>query len=655
MEVDAKAPPRGDEYVVVARGTRFVLSRSQVEFDGPNFFTAAFLDHDFSESSSRTLHTDRHPLLFAIICDYLAGYNVLPLQPAALPPTMSVKVGMDNLGKDAEYFQLDKLKEQLDRMTRPSLPIEAVGFARVLEWKELEAGKVLLERVPVGKTEVRAKVVGVEGRPVVLARNVACSLDRLRVNGILYVELVFARFVLEETALAEALRTDAALYTLDFHPRAGCTGVVDLRNKANGEYVYAAYQEDDKIHLTGSSVGWLDPSTEAHLCTLTTLPPTSSGKRNLKLIEMLSPPSNVEFKNTGGLTWEWSFELEEHVYFWRRDAVSLLGSERGLTFLVKPADKRYRDEYEVAVYRPSKKGSTVQVLHYNLGRLDPSLNDKKGQEVLMVITLVSFLDNIFAPVVAPAGGPAPLDPRTEAHLRGRNGEAVSGNAVEEGMANLEIGDSGKGKGREQDGPPAIPPRQKEKTPTLDPNEIEVTDVNKFSDYSQRAFSLLPDQSLIYIALLSRSPALAGPTIKLAEEIKRSWYKKSGEELLTFVQNEPAAPAPPSPPPLPSSPSIFSSLLNSSIIPGHKSYVPPPPPPTLKIFISRVDLGLAPKPQPKKQLPDLRPPIVFDSPKPPTLPPPSGTAGKGGGKKDSTSKKVDAEYERQQARLKKAHR
>ncbi|GAA5940510.1 hypothetical protein JCM10213_001127 [Rhodosporidiobolus nylandii] len=74
-------------YTVYARGTPFDLTFSQISTDSPNYFTAAFLDSDFSEASSRVLRTDRNPQLFALIVEHLSG--------------------------DAEYFQLDSLVRKL--------------------------------------------------------------------------------------------------------------------------------------------------------------------------------------------------------------------------------------------------------------------------------------------------------------------------------------------------------------------------------------------------------------------------------------------------------------------------------------------------------------------------------------------------------------
>ncbi|GAA5858071.1 hypothetical protein JCM1840_001029 [Sporobolomyces johnsonii] len=119
MDTGSRAPPP-DRYTVIARDIPFSLSRSQIETDSPNFFTAAFLEHDFAEASSRRLRVDTHPKLFALIVDYLSGYDILPLTDKTVPDTMSVDVAMKNLLKDADYFQLDSLSPKL--ATPPPAP-----------------------------------------------------------------------------------------------------------------------------------------------------------------------------------------------------------------------------------------------------------------------------------------------------------------------------------------------------------------------------------------------------------------------------------------------------------------------------------------------------------------------------------------------------
>jgi hypothetical protein len=134
---------RPDLYIVFVRGERFVLSRSQINFDSPNHFTDAFLG-DFVEATSREMHLDSNPELFAVIIDYLSGYNVLPLEASALPRTMDVEKAMKNLARDAEYLGLNGLSAQLSSLPNMTYPTKFGG----LSFKLVKIEDVIEDRLP---------------------------------------------------------------------------------------------------------------------------------------------------------------------------------------------------------------------------------------------------------------------------------------------------------------------------------------------------------------------------------------------------------------------------------------------------------------------------------------------------------------------------
>ena len=110
-----------DNFTVIVRGTEYILTRSQVEFDSPNFFTACFLGN-FQESETRTVRISRDPVLFGIVYDYLCGYTVLPLDESMIPSRMSLATALINLRVDAEFYQLDGLVQFCNGpRTNPSL------------------------------------------------------------------------------------------------------------------------------------------------------------------------------------------------------------------------------------------------------------------------------------------------------------------------------------------------------------------------------------------------------------------------------------------------------------------------------------------------------------------------------------------------------
>jgi hypothetical protein len=118
-------------YKVIVRSDEFVLSRNQVEFDSPNFFTGCFLS-GLAESHTHEVHIDRNPALFAIIVEYLSGYTVLPLSAACIPPTMSVELAIRNLAEDSLFYGLTKLHALLTTPALPHIKLDWFGLGAPL-------------------------------------------------------------------------------------------------------------------------------------------------------------------------------------------------------------------------------------------------------------------------------------------------------------------------------------------------------------------------------------------------------------------------------------------------------------------------------------------------------------------------------------------
>lgn len=93
-------------------GVPFSLSKDIIRTDSPNFFTAAFLGK-FQESDSKQIVVDRNPHIFELIVEYLRGYDILPLSQDACPAKMTPAQATSNLYKDAQFYGLAGLMEQL--------------------------------------------------------------------------------------------------------------------------------------------------------------------------------------------------------------------------------------------------------------------------------------------------------------------------------------------------------------------------------------------------------------------------------------------------------------------------------------------------------------------------------------------------------------
>ncbi|KAG8783844.1 hypothetical protein FRC12_019291 [Ceratobasidium sp. 428] len=110
-------------YKIIMRGETFLLTRDQIEFDSPNYFTSCFLG-EFSEAKTRTLTLSRDPELFKIILDYLSGYDVLPLHESAIPERMGLDVALRNVFADAQFYQLDGLVDRINQENRAKEEVE---------------------------------------------------------------------------------------------------------------------------------------------------------------------------------------------------------------------------------------------------------------------------------------------------------------------------------------------------------------------------------------------------------------------------------------------------------------------------------------------------------------------------------------------------
>ncbi|CAE7210441.1 unnamed protein product [Rhizoctonia solani] len=99
------------EYTIVVGDKAFRLSKAQIEYDAPNFFTSHFLASD--QSGTRQLEIPRDPYLFGIIMRYLNGYHVLPLHPTLVPPHCTSETALADLRADARFYRLNGLSQLL--------------------------------------------------------------------------------------------------------------------------------------------------------------------------------------------------------------------------------------------------------------------------------------------------------------------------------------------------------------------------------------------------------------------------------------------------------------------------------------------------------------------------------------------------------------
>lgn len=121
-------------FTVIVRGTTFILTKTAVEFDSPNYFTAAFLKHNFLEAQNKSVTLNQfNPIIFQVVVDYLNGDEILPL-PEVLNGTKSKEVVINSLRKYADYLQLEGLSMLLPHQA------EVPSFSQLLQVKLLQDG-----------------------------------------------------------------------------------------------------------------------------------------------------------------------------------------------------------------------------------------------------------------------------------------------------------------------------------------------------------------------------------------------------------------------------------------------------------------------------------------------------------------------------------
>ncbi|CAG8668223.1 2142_t:CDS:1, partial [Acaulospora colombiana] len=120
-----------DTFTITLRGTSFQLTKDQVEFDGPNYFTSYFFGgFKEAEQGTRDLTLNRHPKLFELIYEHLSGYEIFPVADGFIPG-MSTETVLKNLRLDAQFYGLtlllaaveDELHTRVEEM-KPEPPLK---------------------------------------------------------------------------------------------------------------------------------------------------------------------------------------------------------------------------------------------------------------------------------------------------------------------------------------------------------------------------------------------------------------------------------------------------------------------------------------------------------------------------------------------------
>ncbi|KAF8606033.1 hypothetical protein BDV93DRAFT_543190 [Ceratobasidium sp. AG-I] len=396
---------------------------------------------------------------------------------------------------------------------------------------------------------------------------------------------------------------DKNLFTLTIDESKEETGATDLLD-SNGEPVYRRRWGDSK---EGSyAVNIFDPLSDSLLATVTA--PNATSKN--KLIELHNPTIKVELNFTGRLSFKWNFMWEEHEFEWKKEEC----------FLLRKPDPPVL----IAVTEPEKKNkkAIVQFLDYNLMRFD--VNDRRGLEVLLVASLLSFQDQ-----------------SDEYRTRAATAEATSGGL----RAYSRQSSSGAGGVSS----PALPPKPGEamvvklqSSHKHEPNEIVVGSEGAVDEYVDLACNLLQDDSMMFIMIRALDSAQVQRVVQVAEETKRTRRRaRYEEELHQYLRYEDE------PEKAPKGPKVIKLDVLPQKDTPIKGYSPPK---TLTIHLSKIPMPelmpVAPPPKPSNL--QKTPTVISPPPGPPLRRGPNehspsgnrssyvGNLGIGGGGKGSSS-------------------
>ncbi|GAA5913288.1 hypothetical protein JCM6882_000054 [Rhodosporidiobolus microsporus] len=380
---------------------------------------------------------------------------------------------------------------------------------------------------------------------------------------------------------------DSNLFVLLVRPRAASPGWIDFlvdRTAEGGtadEVAYSVHKDPSTSTLT-----LLDPLTLSPLGSHSLAPPpvpNAPPNPRIRLIRLDSPSAEVTLRSRSGLSWCWEMEWEGASYVWERDVGNPFSDQRGFTLL---ASRKPDPNYPVASFSPKKKSGSIEVYDYNLSRIEPPIQDKKGLEITTLLALSFFIDPLFnlpsSDLSSSSSSPSPSPAAA----------SVSYGTLRKVPPPVpSIPPSGAAAGRAADVGGKKPATGLVK---LDVNEVEVVDASPAAveEYCARCLTLLEDPTLLYLVLFttpSSSPspypsspasspslALVPAVAALAERVKRERYKKSGEELLLFVDDEGGGGG--------------GAEVNGATGGGRGGKSFPTPPTSLRCYLSRIELS-----------------------------------------------------------------
>ncbi|KAN0066578.1 hypothetical protein ACQY0O_000672 [Thecaphora frezii] len=279
-------------------------------------------------------------------------------------------------------------------------------------------------------------------------------------------------------------------------------------------------------------------------CLLASVDAPSTSARS-KSIQLHNPESITTLeKRQKTFHQDWRFTVNDNLFQWRKESSARASSSYFCQVIRKPDPNVL-----VAQYRPStkSKAATLQLMDYNLDRLD--VDDKRGLELLLVMTLSTLLDQEYDERCAQNGEPNIYISRDAAAL------ATSAAGVGDAMAAMHnlaastsaAGASGPSPSTSVGGGSVMAAWMAAASAAaeLDPNEVLVNHWGTVEDYVDHCLTLLradevpgegKGRAMYMIVLRSDSVETASKTVQVAAAVKAAYYRLPDEAKGTVYGN-----------------------------------------------------------------------------------------------------------------------
>ncbi|CDZ97616.1 hypothetical protein [Phaffia rhodozyma] len=277
-----------------------------------------------------------------------------------------------------------------------------------------------------------------------------------------------------------------------------------IRPSSSGSTVEVFDAQGRKIYLYGRTSLQHTPYQatleDAHFgAAVSSISTSSDAQSKVKQIQLFNPDVELELRSVGRMSYTWQFTWESELYQWKQPRLS---SKEFTCFCVRKPDP----DVDVSRARlgDTKSPTIITFQQYNIDRF--SIKDHKGLEIILLTTLLSFLD---------------------ASQEREDRPIMISSSADDTTTMVPLA------------PPAVPPKPQNLREEIgfgdfeeppDPNELTITSAHSVETYAQKSFDLLLDSSMLFVILRAKSPEMIPKTVKVAEEVKRLRHREGWESM-----------------------------------------------------------------------------------------------------------------------------